>query len=311
MSHEFGGARGAAGVVGARWDTGAGRVPVDVGRRGMADEVDELELERAAGAGMTAGSGVDTPPPAGDEGGGELGEFTSEEMARIRRMDVQNIKDKAARGEVLTREQLKRLDLALKEGEPSEGLVDSQEKLATALSVADRKTIQRWLKEEGCPGKTEGGLYDVRAWKLWAEGKGKRAGTKTPSAEKLKEKQLSIEVQLKQLELDEAHGRVIKREECLEVLEDLITKVTQQFRALKHDLAPRVVGETVAEAGVRIGDAVDEVLQQLAGIPEAAKKKTFWRTVSLALSAHLQRCLLSPTPNATSRCITATSGTPT
>lgn len=246
----------------------------------------------------------------GDKSAMRQGEFSLEEMERIRRLDVQNIRLKAEEGAVLTREQLKRLELAMDEGDPADSFVETQDKLADALGVADRKSIQRWLKEEGCPGKNADGRYNVKDWKLWVERKGKRTGSKAPNLEKQREKSMALDVRLKELELDERMGRMISREECLEVLMPLMTRITQQFRQMKHSLAPKVVGETVPEAGKRIGAEVDTVLEGLSAIPEEVKKKAFWRSVSTVLCDHLQTCLLGDTPMSTSRSTTAMRGTP-
>lgn len=225
-------------------------------------------------------------------------EFSAEELERIRRIDVENIRVKVLNGDVLTREQIKRLEMALPSEEVGERWVESQQKLAEALGISDRKSIQRWMKEDGCPGEVGGKGYNVKDWKLWCETKGKRAGTisKSSKLDSLKEKTVAIDLRLKELELDEAMGRVIEREECLTVLTEMITRVTQSLRGLKHVLAPQVVGETVPEAGKRIGAAIDRELEGLAMIPEGSKKKVFWRSVSMLLSDHLQMLLPANTP---------------
>ncbi len=239
-----------------------------------------------------------------------LGDFSPEEMERIRRLDVDNIRRKAAAGEVLTREQLKRLDLALPDSEVGEEFAETQEALCEALHVGDRKSIQRWMKEPGCPGKDDQGRYNVKDWRTWMATQGKRQSTKGTAIEKQREKIMALDVRLKEIELAEKMGRVIDREECTTVLLELVTKVTQALRALKHSLAPKVVGESVPEANKRIGADIDSVLEGLAAIPEGAKKKMFWQSVSMLLSSHLRTLLHGDTPGTISSCTPAGTSTP-
>jgi hypothetical protein len=241
-----------------------------------------------------------------------LGEFTAEEMERIRKLDVQNIRLKASDGEVLTREQMKRLEMAVGEKETEEVFAGSQDELAKALDIPDRKSIQRWMKEADSPGKEADGRYSVNRWREWMERKGKRAGSKSkPTIEDQRAKAIALDVELKQLELAEKRGDMISREECTTILLELVSRVVGGFLQVHHALAPAVVGETVPEAGTRIRSAVVDKLEQLAALPEAAKKKTFWRSVSTELCGHLQRCLSGSMPSSTSSCITATPGTRT
>lgn len=237
-----------------------------------------------------------------------LGEFTAEELERIRKMDVENIRIKAASGEVLTREQMKRLEMAVGEKETEEIFVGSQDELAKALDISDRKSIQRWMKESDAPGKEEDGRYSVTRWREWMERKGKRAGRPKATIEDQRSKAIALDVELKQLELAERRGEIIGREECTTVLLELVTRVVQGMRQVHHSLAPAVVGETVPEASTRIKASIDAELERLAALPEAAKKKTFWQSVSTELCDHLQRCLSGSMPSRTSGCITATPG---
>lgn len=216
----------------------------------------------------------------GDKVDGEkrapLGEFTEEDLKRIREMDVQNIRLKVAANEVLTRDQLKRLEMAVGEKEAEEVFVGSQDELAKALDISDRKSIQRWMKEVDAPGKEPDGRYSVNRWREWMERKGKRAGSKAkPTIEDQRAKAIALDVEMKQIELAEKRGEMISREECTSTLLELVSRVVSGFLQVHHSLAPAVVGESVPEAGTRIRAAMMEKLEQLAALPEAAKKKHF------------------------------------
>lgn len=223
-----------------------------------------------------------TPPP---------GEFTAEQMARIRDMDVKNIRLKAEQGKVLTREEMKRLELAAGETMSSVGVEEwatSQSDLAAKLKVSDRKSIQRWLKLTGMnapPGATPDGRYNVKDWAAWMERTGRSGRVKEPASaiENTKSKLALLDLRTKEIEFDTLQGRMIDVEECKQVLSEVLSKLSQSFRGLKHRLGPEVVGVSVPEATKRIGAVVDETLAAMA-IPEGVKKKAFWRNISSMLS---------------------------
>lgn len=160
----------------------------------------------------------------------------------------------------------------------------NQSELAKAIGC-DRKSIQRWMKERDpeCPGTTADGRYNVSLWRLWTEKKGKRQqgrlGNDKGSLElaymKLKNEKLEIENMLRR-------GDLMHADEVNKVLGEMMGAFVQRLRAVKHTLAPSVVGVSMPEATKRIGREVDDVLTELA-LGEWAKKKPFWGTVYAAL----------------------------
>lgn len=256
------------------------------------------------------GENENPPPPQG--------EFTAEEMAKIRALDVTNIRMLAATGKVLTREQIKRLELAAGETMSTVGEEEwatSQSDLAAKLKVSDRKSIQRWLKITGMqapPGATPDGRYNVKSWAAWMERTGRSGRVKEPASalETTKSKLALLDLRMKEIEFDELQGRKIDLEECTQVLTEVMSRLSQAMRAIKHRLGPSVVGESVPEATKRIGAVVDETLASIA-IPESVKKKPFWRQLSSTLSDLLRMSLPGSTPSATSSSTTAPTPTPT
>lgn len=244
-----------------------------------------------------------------------VGEFTAEQMMLIRDMDVKNIRAKAQLGKVLTREEMKRLELAAGETMSTVGEEEwatSQSDLADKLKVGDRKSIQRWLKLTGMkapPGAVDG-RYNVKDWAAWMERTGKAGRLKEPELETTKSKLALIELRTAEIELDVLQGRMIDLDECKQVLAEVMSKLSQSLRGMKHRLGPSVVGVPVPEATKRIGAVVDEVLAAVA-VPEAVKKKAFWRRLSATLSDLLPILLRGSTCSDTSSCTTATAPTPT
>lgn len=241
-------------------------------------------------------------------------QIDTQEVERLRLQDLANIRAKVRLGQPLSAEQLARLQQAgsgaAAAANSSDVFVSNQTALVEALGLESRKTIQRWSRKAGCPGALPDGRYNVTAWRNWMQsnnlGRGRKQG---PDIEDVKNQSAVVELRMKQLELEEMEGRSISREEATQVMMAVMTKVAQTFRQLKHGLAPSVVGESVAEASKRIGQAVDEVLS-LMSIPEAEKKKPFWRSVSAMLSDHLRELLSTSTPESTSDCTMETAGTP-
>lgn len=69
--------------------------------------------------------------------------------------------------------------------------VATQGQLADALNV-DRKTVGRWLKIPGNPGKRANGKYPVNAWMTWAAAQSRKAIGSGMTA--LKEKLLAAQI---------------------------------------------------------------------------------------------------------------------
>jgi hypothetical protein len=247
----------------------------------------------------------------------DVADQAQEDLESIRRQDLQNIRAFARAGRPLTAEQLRRLEAAdrgqgaLNLEMPATGqpvYVANQSMLAEALNLADRKTIQRWLRKEGAPQATDDGRYDVTAWRAWMLGNGLGSRRKEHDLESLKKEHATLDLRTKQIELDELEGRSAPIDDVVRIVVEQYARMVQGFRSMRHSLAPAVVGETVPEASKRIAAAVDEVLGQFA-IPESAKKKVFWRNASTKLASRLPVLLHTIMPEPTSVCTTETDGT--
>ena len=115
----------------------------------------------------------------------------------------------------------------------------NQVELAAALGC-DRKTIQRWLKENDaeCPGTRADGRYNVTLWRLWSEKKGKnpkqRLGRDKGSLElenyELRNEKLKIENAVRR-------GELIHIDDCSKVLCEMVAAFVTRVRGMKHTLA--------------------------------------------------------------------------
>lgn len=168
-------------------------------------------------------------------------------------------------------------------GEVAESVfVKTQGELGERLN-ASRKSIQRWFKEDGCPGKSDQG-YNVTLWQMWVGERGKAPRAIVPLTKqeldsehmRLKNEKLSIEIAVRR-------GELASWDEVNKTLTEMMSAFVGTMRQMKHHLGPQVVGVDIGEAAKRIGRMVDENLTELS-LGGWAEKKTFWCKVY----AHLQ-----------------------
>ena len=85
---------------------------------------------------------------------------------------INNLAKKVANGGTLSDKELSQV-LAARDGGAAVNKThaENQVELAEALNV-DRKTIQRWLKIDGNPGRSSNGKYELLAWRAYAASRG-------------------------------------------------------------------------------------------------------------------------------------------
>lgn len=177
---------------------------------------------------------------------------------------IVSIAKKVAAGQPLSRQEVQTLEAKISSSRDvdlgAEGFAKNQVQLADALGV-DRKTINRWLKEEGNPGAKADGRYDVAAWREWARENGHKLGDDLDSG-RLKAENLLLQNRLLQRKLDileRAYLPAVEVERVGSALGVAIRKVVCQL----HLCAPSIVGLTVAEADVALREKEDEIMEQL------------------------------------------------
>lgn len=161
----------------------------------------------------------------------------------------------------------------------------SQIELSKALGC-DRKTVQRMMKIDGNPGKTEDGRYNITAWKLWCAETGhlsKKIAHPLDSKAALEAEGQRLKNEKLEMENALTRGELMHVDEVAKVLTEMVGAFASGMRGVKHTLAPQVVGTTTGEASKRIGKEVEAQLTKLS-LGEWAKKKAFWSR----LYAHLQ-----------------------
>lgn len=163
----------------------------------------------------------------------------------------------------------------------------NQVELAKHLGC-DRRSIARYLKIEGNPGRASNGNYNVPEWQIWASKHGHLKAAKGSTREELEIQERQLRVDRMAMEMAISRGALNSDEETCNVLSSLFAGMVSRFKSLEHELAPAVVGVSVAEATKRLKQAFAEAFTELS-LAEWSKKKLFWSKVSRHLSSLQER----------------------
>jgi len=159
-----------------------------------------------------------------------------------------------------------------------EVFVKTQAELGGKLN-ATRKSIGRWSKEEGCPGKVKGQGYNVTLWQMWIAEQGKDPRAVPAKTKKdLDADKVRLQNEKLSIEIAKTRGELASWDEVCHVLTEMMTAFVGNSRQMKHTIAADVIGVDVGEASKRIGRAVDLCLNELS-LGDWAKKKMFWSKV--------------------------------
>jgi hypothetical protein len=124
--------------------------------------------------------------------------------------------------------------------------------LAQKLEV-ERKTVQRWMKIDSNPGRSSDGRYNVRDWKTWAQAHGKaRKTASAPDRTALECQRLLLGNQETEFDLAVKMGRYILLSDAAKTAGEFALTLKQMINAWPGQLAPDVVGLTIAEAEAKI-----------------------------------------------------------
>lgn len=190
---------------------------------------------------------------------------------QILKANLANIARKVKDGATLSKFELQQVQAAAMEsaGEVAATLtfVQNQVELAGALGV-ERKTVQRWLKEEGNPGKKADGRYDVGEWKKWARDTGRKVfeesgGVADAKRNELEVRRLMVICERLEFEFKTAQGEYLHKDEVAAQVTRMCAAIRRALLGMPGSLAPLVSGLGIAEAKAELRRAVGEVLERL------------------------------------------------
>lgn len=132
--------------------------------------------------------------------------------------------------------------------------------LARALQIS-RPTLDAWLAKPGNPGRSQDGLFDVDAWREWAEANG-LGRHNTPAMRAAKARQTLLQNQKLEYQIDllrREYVPTVEVEKWGAELKAQIKNVVGQLRLL----APSLAGLRVGEIEDRLSEMENEILSRL------------------------------------------------
>jgi len=198
---------------------------------------------------------------------------------RIIRQNLVNLAKKLQAGGTLSTAELALVREAVGGGADvvaTSGWAKNQVELAAALGV-ERKTVQRWMKEDGAPSARSDGRYLVAEWSRWCAEKGKKLNEDDGESQtELRAKQMALQNRKLELQLQILVREYVSVAEVESIGARLGAAVRKVVTSL-HLLAPSVAGMDVAECAALLRAKEDEIMdqfQQLADGIEQLKDET-------------------------------------
>lgn len=188
-------------------------------------------------------------------------DFTPEQLEAIRKKEKANILKRLESGKSLTTAQ--RLILYGQKTDQTR-YAKNQTELAEFLGV-DRKTIQRWRKEENFPSPMADGRFDVLSVRDWRE---KSRNSKSTDAEDLSKaegeaRRVWLQVEKLEHEIEISKGEYISIEQAKADVSQMCSKARSILLAIPDTLAPLVIGKTATQAQQLIRKEIDNALAQI------------------------------------------------
>jgi len=188
-------------------------------------------------------------------------DFSSQQIEAIRKKEKANILKKLEAGNTLTEAQ--RLILYGQKTDQSR-YAKNQSELAEFLGV-DRKTIQRWRKEENFPQPMADGRYDVIAVRDWRERSRSSNSTSEEDLSKAEGEARRVWLQVEKLEheIEVSKGQFITIEQAQSDIGQMCARARTILLAIPDTLAPLVIGKTATQAQQLIRNEIDNALAQI------------------------------------------------
>lgn len=188
-------------------------------------------------------------------------DFSVEQIEAIRKKEKANILKKLESGQTLTEAQ--RLILYGQKTDQSR-YAKNQTELAEFLGV-DRKTIQRWRKEETFPPPMADGRFDVIAVRDWRE-RSRNSGTTTAEDQSKAEgeaRRVWLQVEKLEYEIEVTKGEYISIQQAQADVAQMCSRARSILLAIPDTLAPLVIGKTASQAQQLIRKEIDNALAQI------------------------------------------------
>lgn len=188
-------------------------------------------------------------------------DFSAQQVEAIRKKEKANILKKLESGQTLTEAQ--RLILYGSKTDQSR-YAKNQTDLAEFLGV-DRKTIQRWRKEENFPKASADGRYDVIAVRDWRERSRNSGSTSVEDLSKAEGEARRVWLQVEKLEheIEISKGQFITIEQAQTDVSTMCARARAILLAIPDTLAPLVIGKTATQAQQLIRKEIDNALEQI------------------------------------------------
>ena len=209
------------------------------------------------------------------------------DLQELLKMDLGLLKARLEKGEALTAEQRRRLEKMAQEEaaelnvEEKPVFASNQQELAEMLGFKSARTVQRFLKIDGCPGATSNRRYNVREWQTWVNDTG-RAPVAGPDLGdergKLDLEYARLRNEDRKFENEEKRGKYLPLEEVLQVIGDMVAGFIGAGNTAHHEWSTALAGLETPEIARRLKGFLREMNERLS-LGEWAKKKAGWSIV--------------------------------
>lgn len=187
--------------------------------------------------------------------------FTESQLDAIRRKEKANIIKRLEQGHTLTDSQ--RLILYGNQTETNR-YAKNQTELAEFLGV-DRKTIQRWRKENNFPTAMADGRWDVVAVRNWRENTRNSSDVSEEDMSKAEGEARRVWLQVEKLEheIEVSKGNYITLEEAKAEVSRMCSIARGILLSIPDTVAPLIIGLTAVEAQEKLRAEIDHALKQI------------------------------------------------
>jgi predicted DNA-binding transcriptional regulator AlpA len=198
---------------------------------------------------------MNTPPQ-------DSGLFDPKEAETLLHADKINIVKRVKDGKPLTEAQRARL-LGHSDGTR---FAKNQTELAIAIGV-DRKTIQRWKKDESFPKPKTDGRWDIAEVRAWrgedTEEELEAQDEDLPTKAQGEARRVWLQVAKLELELDTWRGKWVELEVAKSEISAMVIKCKTLLLSIGDRIGPLLSGLEPAEASERINDEIRHALSQI------------------------------------------------